>query len=759
MTISIIIPAYNHAEVLVACVKALTKQTLLPQEIIVVDDGSSDHPRETLERAGLMHHVSQWLTQTNQGAPVARNAGFAVSSGEAVMFLDADAVLRSDALALLAQTLEQDKKAAFAYSAFRFGGKLFRSQVFSVEALKRGNFIHTSALIRREAFPMFDPALKKFQDWDLWLHIVERGGYGVYVPELLLTIQAREHGGMSRWLPAFAYALPLKWMGYEPEAVRSYREAKEVIFLKHGFLRKEPTRTLHEEQTHPSLLRRCSTSRRRAPEAVLRGVCAWASLFCEKPWIGWGMVGVGMLGLSSVGVGNTFGGWFALGVAFLVGIIAAWRPSLALTWMFFELIIGSKGRWLALGADAVNDGGVSVRILSFAAFFLGWSVWLLRTRSPLSLRRKNFLIFLIPLVLVLAWGFLRGAFLHQPFLLADANAWGYLALLLPLALARTDSCEKDTSPLAGVAFITLFTLALWFVFSHTFSAIFLEVLYRWIRQSGLGEITRAGDGIYRIFFASQIFLVVAWLFMATRSLRDHLPLGWRTWCAWSALGAALLASFSRSFWMGLVGSAGFLACLVWRSERWSWTAGLRITRRLLGSVIGAFVMLIVLVFVPIFRGAGGFDEALASRFRGGEAAVSSRWALLPVMKEGILRHPMLGSGFGATLTYRTNDPRIVEKTGGLYTTYAFEWGWLDLWYKLGIFGVLAVVWTLGMLAYRARFLQEEERFAVWSALLALAIIHVFTPYLNHPLGLGILMFLAIKTVPRNIGTREALPVS
>lgn len=148
-----------------------------------------------------------------------------------------------------------------------------------------------------------------------------------------------------------------------------------------------------------------------------------------------------------------------------------------------------------------------------------------------------------------------------------------------------------------------------------------------------------------------------------------------------------------------------------------------------------------LVWMPLWRGTPDVAQTLESRFGSGEAAVSSRWSLLPVMQEGIARHPWIGSGFGATLTYTSQDPRIVQKTGGEYTTYAFEWGWHDLWYKLGLMGVLAMVWTLGSIGRFAARLERAERWWAWSTLVALATVHVFTPYLNHPLGIGVLILV------------------
>jgi hypothetical protein len=89
------------------------------------------------------------------------------------------------------------------------------------------------------------------------------------------------------------------------------------------------------------------------------------------------------------------------------------------------------------------------------------------------------------------------------------------------------------------------------------------------------------------------------------------------------------------------------------------------------------------------------------------------------------------------VTYDTLDPRLVEQglaTG--YTTYAFEWGWLDHWLKLGLLGIPVMAWVLWSLGQRTWRSSEPDwlRTGAVASLVALAALHVFTPYLNHPLG-------------------------
>jgi hypothetical protein len=457
----------------------------------------------------------------------------------------------------------------------------------------------------------------------------------------------------------------------------------------------------------------------------------------------WFLLGALVWGLSALSIGTSFNGALAIVFAVIVGIVAYVRPQAALGWIALELLIGSKGGLLKWGSDAVNDGGIGLRVLQFAAFMLGWAIWAWKHRAweQLIEQRRELAVWGV-VMLAIAHGVLRGWILKQPFLFADANAWGFLALIVPIATMASMKGERwfQGAIRAGLGLLTGITLGLFFVFSHGFPQALTDTLYLWVRQSGLGEITRAGGSVFRIFLQSQLFLLPAWLWIWVRSFRDHLPLGSRTWGVWIVLSAAIIASFSRSFWVALVlaGGVGMILLLVSQTSLREW--GRALLRPAL-SVCGGLLLLVALVWVPVWRGSAGLSSALSARFASGEAAVSSRWNLLPVLREGIARHPVLGSGFGATLTYTSQDPRVVQATGGQYTTYAFEWGWLDLWYKLGVFGVAVVLWWLVVIAVRARALGETERLWIWLSLLTLATVHIFTPYLNHPLGIGLLLWL------------------
>lgn len=263
--IAVIIPCYNHSDVLRRTLEALKKQTLKPTEICLVDDGSSDHPDKILHqvfsgrtlqqvpgqkgnigdlvvdvrheaRVGNQEkpHLMYIRLAQNSGAPIARNLGAIYTHAPYVIFLDADAELVPQALETYVQSLEDHPEAEYAYANFRWGRRLFRSRTYDPDMLKQANYIHTSALIRRAAFPGFDPSLKKFQDWDLWLTMAKQGKPGIWVEQELYRIEPRRRGtGLSTWLPSFLHRLPWPIFGWMPREIRKYRQAEEVIRKKH----------------------------------------------------------------------------------------------------------------------------------------------------------------------------------------------------------------------------------------------------------------------------------------------------------------------------------------------------------------------------------------------------------------------------------------------------------------------------------------------------------------------------------------------
>ena len=90
-SLAVIIPNYNKEKYLYECVLSILRQTLLPNEIIIVDDGSSDHSREIIDKLKEEYDLIQAVfLEKNGGVSRARNIGLKTSRSEYVTFLDSD---------------------------------------------------------------------------------------------------------------------------------------------------------------------------------------------------------------------------------------------------------------------------------------------------------------------------------------------------------------------------------------------------------------------------------------------------------------------------------------------------------------------------------------------------------------------------------------------------------------------------------------------------------------------------------------------
>ena len=234
--ISVIIPIWNSSKTLLKCLDSILVQTYDDCEVIIVDDGSVDKSVEITKSYALKFknkNIELKILQhkKNMGAPATRNTGFKNSRGEYIIFCDSDVVLEPNTFLLMLETIKNHSEASYVYSSFMWGSKFFRVGEFNEEKLKQGPFIHTTALIRRSDFPAtgWDESIKKLQDWDLWLTMLEDGHEGYWIDKTLFKVFPG--GIISSWLPSFAYKL----MPFLPN-VKKYKKAVEIIKKKHHLI-------------------------------------------------------------------------------------------------------------------------------------------------------------------------------------------------------------------------------------------------------------------------------------------------------------------------------------------------------------------------------------------------------------------------------------------------------------------------------------------------------------------------------------------
>ena len=109
LKISVIIPAYNAEKYLTEALDSVVSQTMSDSdyEIIIVNDGSSDHTADILEKYKNLYSNITVINKENGGPSSARNAGLDIASGEYIYFFDADDLLINNSLEALYQCAEE----------------------------------------------------------------------------------------------------------------------------------------------------------------------------------------------------------------------------------------------------------------------------------------------------------------------------------------------------------------------------------------------------------------------------------------------------------------------------------------------------------------------------------------------------------------------------------------------------------------------------------------------------------------------------
>ncbi len=190
MRISIIIPCYNTETYLKEAIESVLCQTRPADEIIVVDDGSTDRSAELASSFGSPVRV---LSQENRGLAGARTSGLKKSTGDYVLFLDADDLLDEAALEVLCDHVRDNLEAAAVMDCAMFEhdpGSPYSIHNVSVDAffpsIIRGNIapVHSWFVPRRLVADAggFNSKLHIFEDWECWCRVALRGAKLLPVP-------------------------------------------------------------------------------------------------------------------------------------------------------------------------------------------------------------------------------------------------------------------------------------------------------------------------------------------------------------------------------------------------------------------------------------------------------------------------------------------------------------------------------------------------------------------------------------------------
>lgn len=189
--VSIVIPCYNHAKYLSSAIISAFFQTHKNIEVIVVNDGSTDH---TSKLAGLYKDVIL-IDQENKGLSGARNAGIARATGDYILPLDADDMILPE---FIEKTIGVSDIVSTWQQEIGLSNRLWMNKMENptYEDFIIKNRINCCALFKREIWEKiggYDEQMRDgFEDWEFWIRATKAGYKVQVVPEALFLY--RKHG-------------------------------------------------------------------------------------------------------------------------------------------------------------------------------------------------------------------------------------------------------------------------------------------------------------------------------------------------------------------------------------------------------------------------------------------------------------------------------------------------------------------------------------------------------------------------------------
>lgn len=213
--VSIVITNYNYGKYLSGAIDSALNQTRKADEIIVVDDGSTDNSREVLK---AYQGKVKIITQSNQGVAAARSTGLEAASHPFVTLLDADDTIQPNFIAQLQPALAADRGLGIAYSGLTViddnGGKFnpdwppsFSWESQASAHVPPSNCIPSACLFRREMWLRAGPHRQEYapgEDAEFWTRGLSVGFEAQRVTEEKLFIYRAHAGSASKtkpWLP------------------------------------------------------------------------------------------------------------------------------------------------------------------------------------------------------------------------------------------------------------------------------------------------------------------------------------------------------------------------------------------------------------------------------------------------------------------------------------------------------------------------------------------------------------------------------
>lgn len=201
MKISLVIPAYNAISTIGETITSILEQTRLPDEILVIDDGSTD---DTGAHPALDHPVIWVIRQKNTGLYGALNTGFAASRGSFISVLDADDLWAKDKTAVQSALLEERSELSAVTGRIRMFACPTSTEAerakWDIPEVPQPGWLLSAMIIRRsavDALGPFDASLRVGAHLDWMARLREHRG-GVHMLEETVLYRRIHTGSLSQ---------------------------------------------------------------------------------------------------------------------------------------------------------------------------------------------------------------------------------------------------------------------------------------------------------------------------------------------------------------------------------------------------------------------------------------------------------------------------------------------------------------------------------------------------------------------------------
>ncbi len=196
-TVSVIVPTFNHAHFLPHAVQSVLEQTFQDWEVVIVDDGSTDHTRDVVRE--FADARVRYIYQSNRGLAAARNTGLGASLGEYVALLDADDLYLPCKLRVQVDWLRSHGDHGFVAGGWNYideQGKLIgeykpwlNPPLLDVKAWLYNCYVNPVSVLVSKRWVQdvggFDENFRRVEDWDLWLRLAYAGCKMGWVNEIV----------------------------------------------------------------------------------------------------------------------------------------------------------------------------------------------------------------------------------------------------------------------------------------------------------------------------------------------------------------------------------------------------------------------------------------------------------------------------------------------------------------------------------------------------------------------------------------------